>query len=132
MSACATFGDFSVEVSGTGRPMIFLPELACSARMWDQAVAYFREHFECHVIFPAGYADSGQGEHYDTPLSSLQRGLYDYIRTKSLDQPIVVGHGIGAFVALWLACTRPETVGGLILVESFPFYPGAGTNQSMT
>lgn len=125
-------GVFSVEVVGAGRPMIFLPELACSARIWDQTVAHFQQRFECHVIFPSGFAGAAQGHSYRSPLSTLKRGLAEYFRMNGLNLPIIVGHGAGAFVALSLAIDNPGRIGPLVVVEAFPFYAGAGSNRGVT
>ena len=114
---------FKVEVTGHGRPMILIPGLYSSGQVWESTVARYKAHYECHVLTLAGLA----GEPPTTApfLENVRLGLADYIRAKKLRKPVVVGHSMGGFLALWLASKEPELVGPIVVIDMLPFLPAA-------
>ncbi len=109
---------FTVEVSGKGKPIIFIPGLASSGEVWKATVAQFSNRYECHVLTLAGFAGVAP---ITTPLlATVQKELVDYIDAKHLDHPIIVGHSLGGFMALRIAADSPEKVGRLVIVDSLP------------
>ena len=114
---------FSVKTTGHGRPLIFIPGMSSSGEVWDATVAHFSERFECHVLSLAGFA--GQPAVQDRLLEQVRDQLADYIEKHHLDHPYIVGHGIGGFVGLWLASTKPSAVGRLVILDCLPFLPAS-------
>lgn len=109
---------FTVEVTGKGKPIIFIPGLASSGEVWKDAVAQFSNRYECHVITLAGFAGVAP---VTTPLlSTVQKELAEYIDAKKLDRPIMVGHSLGGFLALRMGADTPAKVGRLVIVDSLP------------
>lgn len=108
----------TVEVTGKGKPIIFIPGLASSGEVWKDTVAQFSNRYECHVVTLAGFAGVAP---IATPLlSTVQKELAEYIDAKKLDRPIMVGHSLGGFLALRMGADTPAKVGKLIVVDSLP------------
>jgi N-formylmaleamate deformylase len=121
---------FAVEVSGTGPPMILIPGLISSGDVWKETVAHFASRYECHVLTLAGFA--GQPPSGAKPfLSSVREAIAAYIRDRQLDEPVIVGHSLGGFLALSLASAHPDLVGKLVIVDGVPA-PGAEQNPNAT
>lgn len=59
----------------------------------------------------------------DSILYTVKEELASYIKENKLVKPVIVGHSLGAFVALWLASSYPEIVGKIICVDGVPFLP---------
>lgn len=113
---------FKVEVKGHGRPVIFIPGLACPGAVWDDTVAHLGDDFESHVLTLAGFAGV---DPIDEPLSAaVRRDLTRYIRSRKLRDPIIVGHSMGGFIAYWIASYHPELVGPVIVVDAGPALSG--------
>lgn len=109
---------FTVEITGKGKPIIFIPGLASSGEVWKETVAQFSNRYECHVVTLAGFAGVAP---IATPLlSSVQKELVEYIDAKKLDRPIIVGHSLGGFLALRIGADTPAKVGRLVIVDSLP------------
>jgi pimeloyl-ACP methyl ester carboxylesterase len=109
---------FSVEVRGKGRPIIFIPGLACPGEIWDDTVERLGEGYEAHILTLAGFAGH---KPIKPPLAAKTRKeLVRYIRSRHLERPIVVGHSMGGFIAYWLAATAPDVVGGIVVVDAGP------------
>ncbi len=45
------------------------------------------------------------------------------MRSRRLARPVLIGHSLGGFVALWIAATAPDLVGGVVAVDGVPFLP---------
>jgi pimeloyl-ACP methyl ester carboxylesterase len=133
---------FRVEVAGPadGRPVIFIPGLACSGHVWDGTVAHLAGgaagKVRTHVITIAGFAGTSPEQPPPAALLDTVRGeLAKYIRAQGLDHPVVVGHSLGGFLTYWLAESEPELLGGAVVVDSVPFFAalqdGAATTESI-
>jgi len=119
-----TAPSFHVDIVGKGKPMILIPGFASSGHTWDSTVARYKDRFECHVLTLAGFA--GQPATNATPfLENVRNDLAAYIRKNKMDKPVIVGHSLGGFMALWLAEKEPDLVGPLVIVDSLPFLPAA-------
>src|SRR6187402_662542 len=91
---------FKVEVSGKGQPIILIPGYSCSGEVWNETVAHLKNKYECHVITIAGYAGVPK---LDTPiLKTVRNELINYVKTKKLNKPMLIGHSLGAFMSLWV------------------------------
>jgi len=120
---------FRVEVSGTGRPIIFIPGVACPGSVWTDAVAHFTG-YQAHVITLAGFAGVPRIEEPGISAATV-RDLARYIRDRKLDHPIIIGHSHGGFIAYWLAAEEPSLVGPVISVDMSPALDG-GLEEATT
>ncbi len=110
---------FKVEVSGKGQPIILIPGYSCSGEVWKETVDHLKGKYECHVITIAGYAGVPK---LDTPiLKTVRSELINYVKTKKLNKPMLIGHSLGAFMSLWVSSTAPDLFGKIICVDGLPF-----------
>jgi N-formylmaleamate deformylase len=110
---------FKVEVTGKGQPIILIPGYSCSGEVWNETVAHLKNRYECHVITIAGYAGVPK---LDTPiLKTVRNELINYVKTKKLNKPIMIGHSLGAFMSLWVSSVEPDLFGKIICVDGLPF-----------
>lgn len=109
---------FTVEVSGRGRPVIFIPGLGCPGSVFDDVVDHLGDRYESHVLTLAGFAGVPS---IRPPLAAkVRREIIRYIRSHRLESPIIVGHSLGGFIAYWLAATAPDAIGGVVIVDAGP------------
>ncbi len=111
---------FAVERAGSGRPMILIPGLLSSGEVWKGTVEHFRGRYDTHVLTLAGFAGVPPlgGERF---LEAERDAIIRYLREQRLDRPVLVGHSLGAFLALWVAATAPELVGPVVAVDGVPY-----------
>ena len=108
---------FDVQVTGSGRPVVFVPGLGSPGAVWDGTVAHLAGKYQTHVLTLAGFA--GVAPIPPPFLLTVHQQLVDYV--KHLDHPIVVGHSLGGFEVLWLAETNSADVAGVVDVDGLPF-----------
>ena len=112
---------FSVRVVGKGQPMLLIPGLTCPGAVWDETVARYQQRYQCHVVSLAGFGGQAPAAAADPLLLPVRDQLLAYIKTHKLNRPVVVGHSLGGFLALWLSTAEPDAIGPLVIVDSLPF-----------
>ena len=113
---------FTVQVTGAGRPVIFIPGLASPGAVWDGTLAHLAGHVQAHVLTLAGFA--GQPAIQGPFLQQVHDQIVQYIDANHLDHPVIVGHSLGGVMSLWLAETDPA-IGGVVDVDGMPFLAAA-------
>lgn len=113
---------FTVDVTGTGAPIILIPGLSSSGAVWDGTVRRYCGRRQCHVLTLAGFAGVAPlPASPDAPLlATAERQLSDYIAANRMDHPVVIGHSLGGFLGMKLAADHPEQVGKLVIVDTLP------------
>jgi N-formylmaleamate deformylase len=121
-ASLAAHPSFGVKVVGKGRPVLLIPGLTCPGAVWDETVARYQRQYQCHIISLAGFG--GLAPQQPVPAHLLQDTrdqLLAYVKTQHLSRPVVIGHSLGGFLALWMAATDPTALGPLEIVDSLPF-----------
>lgn len=114
---------FEVTVVGEGPAIILIPGLASSGDVWQSTVAALKADYQLHVLTLAGFggvAPLTQDAWTQGFLPSQQEAVLRYIRQQNLDKPVVIGHSLGGYLALALAVTAPELIGGAVNVDGLP------------
>lgn len=123
VTAFAQAGDaqsFAARVVGSGKQsMILIPGLGCSGQVWNATAAHFQKEFEMHILTLPGFA--GQPAIEAPYIDHVRNDLIQYIRKNQLEKPVIVGHSMGAFMAMATAAEEPELVGAVIAVDGVPF-----------
>lgn len=109
---------FAVKVSGSGSPVVLIPGLACDGAVWDTTLDWLAKDHECHVLTLAGFA--GQKPVEGPFLETMTKGVLAYITDKKLAKPVLIGHSLGANLAVRVAAGGGDVVGGLVCVDGFP------------
>lgn len=123
---CSTaFGRaFEVQVSGQGPHLILIPGLTCSGEVWTESVEMLDDAYTCHVVTIAGFAGvPPQQAIRDAFLDTVLGDFEKYIA--NLDGKVsIMGHSIGGFMGMALACRLPESVAKVVVVDSYPQLAG--------
>ncbi len=119
----------SVAVTGSGPPVVLIPGLGCPGAVWDETVARLKDRYTCHVVTLAGF--DGQPAVPAPLLASARDALIAYIRERGLQAPALVGHSLGAFLAMSVAVKEPSAASRILAVDGVPFLP-AVQDESLT
>jgi pimeloyl-ACP methyl ester carboxylesterase len=120
--AATPAGRISVTVTGEGPDVILIPGLASSAHVWDATVTQLAPHYRVHAVQVAGFAGSAANANASGPvLEPVLAVIHQYIAANRLNAPAVIGHSLGALIAMKLAIDHPADVGRLLIVDALPF-----------
>lgn len=105
-----------VEESGSGEPLVLIHGLATTRLIWSRVTPLLSGARRVVTLDVPGFGDSapvGEGFELEAVAARIARGLARRGISASFD---LVGHSLGAGVALTLAATRPRLVRRLVLV----------------
>ena len=101
-----------------GSPVVVLHGLMGHAREWDPAV---REIASAHQVWALDQRGHGLRDRADDySRSTMADDLIAWLEAVGLEDPVVIGHSMGATVALLAASRRPDLVGRLVIIDVAP------------
>ena len=118
----ATEYSFQVSVEGSGQPIILIPGLSSHGSVWDGTVAKYKSNYQTHVITLPGFAGVEPMDLSSGFLVPIKEELLDYIESNNLQDPILIGHSLGGFMAMLMAIDKPSGFDKIIIVDSAPFF----------
>ncbi len=119
---------------GTGPTIMLLHGYDANRSVWLKTAKQLTPHF--HVIIPdlPGWGDSTRlaGASYSVKLQAHR--LYAFVHTLGLRSFTLVGQSMGGAIAGIYAAEHPQTVSGLVLMDSFGLSakPNAFSHQAQT
>jgi pimeloyl-ACP methyl ester carboxylesterase len=124
MSAITIDGEIiHYEVLGRGRPLIFLHGWIGSWRYWIPAMQAASGTFRAYALDLWGFGDTGKNSSMYTIPNQAQ--LIDaFMENMGMVKIALIGHGLGALVALAFAKRNPSMVDRMMLV-GLPISPDA-------
>lgn len=97
--------------AASGRAIIFLPALGFPGSCWSKVAESFEKD---HPIYLVTYAGTDNIPPTKPPyLGRIMRDIRVMIDQEQLKEPILAGHLLGGHIALSVAGTYPEAVGGV-------------------
>jgi pimeloyl-ACP methyl ester carboxylesterase len=111
-----------VERHGSGgRPLILIPGLATGGWVWQETVRAFSKDHAVYVVTLPGFdgRPAVAGDAFDTARDAVK----ELIVSRRLAKPMLVGHSLGATLAIALAEELPERIGGTVAIDGLPVMP---------
>jgi len=112
-----------VEDFGEGTPIVFVCGGNLTHQSWESQVAALAGEFRT-ITFDwrgTGASDKPRGDYTGDIAAADLRGLIERLR---LPPAVLVGHGLGAHLALLVAYAAPPLVKGLLLTSAAPWFSG--------
>lgn len=104
--------------SGQGRPLIILHGLFGSSDNWYSQAKVLAEKFRVFVVDQRNHGQSPHSDDFNYQL--LADDLRDFIVSKNIERPVILGHSMGGKTAMNLAVAHPELLSELIVVDIVP------------
>lgn len=103
----------SYEVIGNGPEMVLIPGTFADRRTWSRMLGRLSARFRCLLFDPRGAGDTPDP---GTPFSvdDLAQDVSAAMDAAKIERAHLVGHSLGASVALTLAARRPDRVRRLV------------------
>lgn len=113
-------------LEGSDRTVYLIPGLASPGSVWDElADELVAEGHRVRILTLAGFAGLPplEGDHF---LPLVRDQLAAELAASEGPAPVIVGHSLGAFMALWLAATEADNVAGVVAVDGVPYLAALG------
>lgn len=111
-----------VERHGSGAPpLILIPGLSSGGWVWGQTVRDLAPGHAIYVVTLPGF--DGRPAVEGDPFDAARTALAALIAERKLAQPVLVGHSLGATLALALAQDLPQQIGGVVAIDGLPVFP---------
>jgi pimeloyl-ACP methyl ester carboxylesterase len=103
------------EVLGRGRPVFFLHDWVGSWRYWIPSMQAASMSFRAYALDLWGFGDTGKNPGYYSIEQQLSL-LDEFSNALGISKIAIVGHGLGAVIAMIYAARRPGTVDRLMAI----------------
>jgi pimeloyl-ACP methyl ester carboxylesterase len=108
-----------------GKPLILIPGLATGGWVWQETVRAFSGEHAVYVLTLPGF--DGRPAAPARAFDSARAAVEKLIEQRRLDKPVIVGHSLGATMAVAVAEDKPAQVGGVVAIDGLPVMPGTET-----
>lgn len=109
------------ELIGDGEPLLLIPGLAATCRLWDPVTPLLSRHFSCIVVDNRGIGRSIARKR-PTSLCDYVSDLVELLDELQLERAHVMGVSLGGVIAQRLALDHPSRVDHLVLVSTSSFF----------
>tara|TARA_E500000318_G_scaffold76774_1_gene71461 strand:+ start:7543 stop:8331 length:789 start_codon:yes stop_codon:yes gene_type:complete len=108
---------------GNGPQMLLIPGITSPAITWGFVAERLSERFDVHVLDVRGRGLSEAGD-LDYSLDAMAADAVAVVKAAGLRKPVVLGHSMGARIAIRAARGNEDVFGGLVLVDPPVSGPG--------
>jgi non-heme chloroperoxidase len=115
---------------GAGAPVVLLHGVTDSWRSFDPLLAALPPTVHAYAVTQRGHGGSDKpaaGYRY----ADFAADVVAFLDAVGVPKAVIVGHSMGAVVALRVACTAPERVAGLFLLGAVPTWAEHSELQSL-
>jgi len=111
-------GQLHVAEIGSGRPaVIFVPSLAGTWEQFADAASVVAKTHRAVIIEPRGHGESDAPRDGDYSIEGYASDIAAVAGARQVEDSILVGHSLGAGIALAYAAAHPKSVRALFLVD---------------
>jgi pimeloyl-ACP methyl ester carboxylesterase len=115
-----------IDHGGRGLPVLLLHGGSAHARWWDFVVPHLGE-VHAFALDLRGHGDSEWARGGAYRVEDYAEDVGTAIAALDLEQPVLVGHSLGAFVALRYAVDHPRALSSLVLVDGRASFGASGS-----
>jgi pimeloyl-ACP methyl ester carboxylesterase len=101
---------------GQGDPLLLIPGLGVTSRIWDTVVPELAEHFSLILLDNRGVGLS-EAKRQPTTLCDFTADLVELLDYLQIDRTHVLGLSLGGVIALRLAADHPNRIDHLVLAS---------------
>ena len=111
----------SVTIVGEGPPVVLIPGLFGSSYAFRHVMALLdTAGYRAVGVEPLGMGSSSRPKDADYSLTAQADRVAAVLDSLGIEQAVLVGHSLGASIALRLAYRHPESVRGIVSLEGGP------------
>ena len=116
-------GRVACGVFGSGEPVVLVHGTPSSSYLWREVAGRLALSREVYVYDLSGYGASEQREGQDISIGAQTRVLIELLEHWGLEEPLIVGHDIGAAIALRTHLLGEVPFGRMALIDAVSLAP---------
>lgn len=101
---------------GRGWPVLLLHGVSSTSHVWDLVAPLLVDEARVIALDLRGHGQSDKPDS-DYDFGTVAGDVFGCLRELDMVRPVIVGHGWGASIGLWMAAREPDAVGGLVMVD---------------
>jgi len=117
------------EWSRQGVPLVFVHGYGNDLHVWDEICPSFASHYRTLALTLRGHGDSDRDPEARYDHGSMARDLEAALDAAGCERVVIVGHSMGARVAMRFAGDHPERMAGFAIVDSAPSLDARGVTR---
>lgn len=103
--------------SGKGKPLVLLPGLGSDCTLWIRMIPYLSKHFHVYAFSLPVYGTRNEHGHRYS-FRTLHKLLHKIVKHFGINNPVLIGHSLGALVSMIYTTRHPRKVSKLIMVSA--------------
>ena len=120
-----TVGSLKIEKHGDhGQPIVLIPGLGGGPWVWQDTIDHLQRDHVVYALTLAGFDGTDAPKQGGNLFDLADQSLGDWLKNAHIGKPILVGHSLGATLALRFASEHPELISGVVAVDGLPLFPG--------
>jgi len=127
VSAATAATAISIEETGQGDPIVFLPGLGCRGEVWNEVAKHLPGHRDVLVSIAGFGGVAGR----QTDFAAVREGVAQLVRENRWRNVVLVGHSFGGTLAISLAASNLELFAKVVVLDAYPF-PAALVQPNLT
>ncbi|MGA7966264.1 MAG: alpha/beta hydrolase [Gammaproteobacteria bacterium] len=129
-SATFTVGTLRVQQYGNrGRALILIPGLSSGPWAWQGTIVHFKKDHVIYALTLAGFDGTPAPKAKTGFMTLADKSLIELIRSHHIDKPVLVGHSLGATLAIRFATEHSDLISGVVAVDGLPVFPLMSASQ---
>ena len=104
------------ELLGNGEPLILIPGLGVTSRIWDAVAPELAEHFSV-ILFDNRGVGQSQAKRHPSRISDFSADIVELLDYLQVERAHVLGLSLGGVIALRLAADHPGRIDHLVLAS---------------
>lgn len=117
------------EISGKGHPLVFIHGLGGSISVWRRQLEFFDQNYTCLAYDIRGHGKTSTKTDPRFSLNLWSNDLVELLGLIHLEKPCLIGHSLGASIALKTYLERPDLVRGLVLLGASSKFDSAKSKE---
>jgi pimeloyl-ACP methyl ester carboxylesterase len=101
-----------------GATILFIHGAFADQTYWKEQIEFFQDDYTVVTVDLPGHGKSGKGRK-NWSVRGFADDIYSLIKRLNLKDVVLVGHSMGADVALMEATYRPKSIKGIVVVDNF-------------
>lgn len=105
------------EEEGSGKPLVMIHGASQDTLSWHDNIKHFAKRYRVLAIDLPGHGKSALVDRRPTTTTEeFAEYVWRFIEAKQLRDPILVGHSLGAGIAIMTAVAHPDAIAGVVAV----------------